>query len=143
MLQQKQRLFCKAPRRNKKYYDRHAKSLPPLTQNNVVRYQTSTSWKPAVITQKHSTPCSYDLVTASGNVIRRNRCHLKPTQEARPMITLPVDDDDTDIPLNTSSSVSSKPAQPALTANPNTNQVTEKQTRSGRLVRAPSRYGDN
>lgn len=68
--------------------------------------------------------------------------HLKRTQEGRPMITLLVDDDDTDISLNTSSSTS-RPPQPALRANPHTNQVTEKQTRSGRLVRPPSRYGDN
>ena len=114
-----------------------------MTQNDAICYQTSTSWKPTVITQKHFIPHSYDLVTASGNVIRRNRHHLISTQEARLIITLPVDDDDTDISLNTSSSTSSRPAQPTLTADPNTCQVIEKRTRSGRLVRSPSWYGDN
>ena len=125
-------------KKQKQYYDRHAKSLPPLTKDDVVRYQTSTSWEPAVITQKHSAPRSYDLVTTNGNVIRRNRRHLKPTQEARPTITLPLDDDDTDIPLT-----SSRPAQPVPAPSANTSQVSEKRTRSGRLVRPPPRYVDN
>ena len=56
---------------------KHSKSLPPLTQDDVARNQTSTSREPAVISQKHSAPCSYKLVTtASGNIIRRNRLHL-------------------------------------------------------------------
>jgi len=67
-------------RKQKHYYDKHSKSL---TQD-VVHYQTSTSREPAVITQKHSAPRSYNLVTASGNIIRRNRRHLQPTQEVSP-----------------------------------------------------------
>lgn len=131
-------------KKQKKYYDRHTKTLPPLIQDDVVCYQTSATWEPAVITQRHSAPRSYNLVTASGNTIRRNRRHLRPTQGARPIVTLPVDDDDTDIPMTTSSSTSSSgPAQPVPTANANTSQVTEKRTRSGRLVRPPPRYSDN
>ena len=31
-------------RKQKRYYDKHSKCLPPLTQDDVIRYQTSTSW---------------------------------------------------------------------------------------------------
>ena len=110
-----------------------------MTQDDVVHYKTSTSWEPAVITQKHSAPRSYDIVTNSGNIIIRNRCHLKPTQETRPNVTLPVDgDDDIDIPVTISSSPSSsRPTQLASTVNANKGQVTEERTRSGRLVKLP------
>ena len=81
-------LLQNCQKKQKQYYDRHAKSLPPLTKNDVVRYQTSTSWEPGAITQKHSAPCSYDLVTASGKVIRRNRCYLKPMQDCHLMMMM-------------------------------------------------------
>ena len=133
-------------KKQKHYYDRHSKSLPPLTQDDVVRYQTPTSWEPAVITQKHSAPRSYNLVTASGNIIRRNRRHLKSTQETRPNVAPPIDDDIDDsvaITFPPSSSRPTQATQPPPTTNTNTSQVTEKRTRSGRLVKPPPRYGDN
>ena len=127
-------------RKQKHYYDKHSKSLPPLTQDDVVRYQTSTSWEPAVITQKHSAPRSYNLITASGNIIRRNRRHLKPTQEASPNAAPQVEDDNIDFSVPPASPPSStRPTQPVNTSS---TQVTEKRTRSGRLVKPPPRYSD-
>ena len=128
-------------RKQKHYYDKHSKSLPPLTQDDVVRYQTSTSWEPAIITQKHSAPHSYNLATASGNIIRRNGRHLNPTQEASPNAASQVDDDNIDFSVPPASPLSSsRPTQPV---NASSTQVTEKRTRSGRLVKPPPRYSDN
>ena len=64
-------------KKQKDQFDKHTKSLPPLKPDDVVRYQTSTSWEPAVIVQRHSAPRSYDLITTRGNIIHRNRRHLK------------------------------------------------------------------
>ena len=108
-----------------------------MTQDDVVCYQTSTSWEPAVITQKHFAPRSYNLVTASGNIIRRNKRHLKPTQEASPNAAPQVDDDNIDLSVPPASPPSSIPTQ-AVNA-----QVTEKRTRSKRLVKPPPCYSDN
>ena len=41
-------------KKQKDQYDEHTKSLPPLKPDDVVRYQTSTSWEPAVIVQRHT-----------------------------------------------------------------------------------------
>jgi len=62
-------------------------------------------------------------------------------KETRPCVTPSVDDDDMDFPVPLASPLSSsRPTQPA---NANTSQVTEKCTRSGRLVKPPPRYDDN
>ena len=94
-----------------------------------------------MITQKHSAPRSYNLITASGNIIRRNRRHLKPTQEASSNAAPQVDDDNIDFSVPPASPPSStRPTQPVNTSS---TQVTEKGTRSGRLVKPPPRYSDN
>ena len=134
------RQLQKSQKKQKYYYDGHTKSLPPLEPDDVVCYQTSTHWEPAVIIQKHSAPRSYDLITTSGRTIRRNRRHLKPTQEIRPAVIPPIDDD-----ISESSSSPLQSSRPDSTlSNTNINQqVTERRTRSGRLVKPPLRYGDN
>ena len=134
------RQLQKSQKKQKYYYDGHTKSLPPLEPDDVVRYQTPTHWEPAVIIQKHSAPRSYDLITTSGRTIRRNRRHLKPTQEIRPAVIPPIDDD-----ISESSGSPLQSSRPDSTlSNTNTNQqVTERRTRSGRLVKPPLRYGDN
>jgi len=51
--------------KQKYYYDQHVKVLPTLNPNDIVRYQTSSTWKPAVFTEKDSTPRSYNLITTN------------------------------------------------------------------------------
>ena len=79
-------------KKQKDQYDKCTKNLLPLEPDDIVRYQTSTSWEPAVIIQRHSAPRSYDLITTRGNIIRRNRRHLKRTGETRPEVIVPVID---------------------------------------------------
>ena len=114
------------------YYDQHVKSLPPLSSNDVVRYQNSTTWEPAVIVQKDSTPHSYHLTTTSNKSIRHNRRHLKQTLEPTPIITPSVDDD---ITVSVSKSSSSPQRDTTI--------VTERRTRSGRIIKPPLRYAKN
>ena len=112
--------------KQKFYYDQHARPLPPLTSNAIVRYQKSSKWEPAIIVQKSSTPRSYNLLTANNKTIRRNRRHLKVSSEPKPTIKSSIDDD-----IVTPSSTVPQDTIPI---------VTEHRTRSGRLVRPPPRY---
>ena len=89
-----------------------------------------------MIVQRHSTSCSYDLITTSGNIIRRNRRHLKRTREIRPEVIVPVIDD-----TPASTNLFSQPPRQRSNANAS-QQPTEKRTCSGRLVKPPVRYGD-
>ena len=70
---------------SKGYYDRHARSKEELTQNQTVRVYNNDSrrWEPAIITDFAETPRSYIVQRgAGGRRLRRNRQHIKPTQES-------------------------------------------------------------
>ena len=68
----------------KKIYDKTARALPNLKPGDVVRYQMGHPWKPAVVVDKLSNPCSYNIRTDTGNILRRKRRHLRITSEAPP-----------------------------------------------------------
>ena len=76
----------------KKHYDKTVKILPTLQPNDTVRYQGKQSWEPAVVLDRHSAPRSYNIKTAEGTVLRRNRRHLKKTNEDPPNVTNAIDD---------------------------------------------------
>ena len=80
--------------RQKYYYDRSAKSLPELKPNDVVRFPGNKSWEPAVVVSKHPSPRSYDIKTAQGTYLRRNRRHLRKTVELSPPPATGFIDDD-------------------------------------------------
>ena len=94
--------------KQKKYFDRGAKSLRPLDKGDSVRIKSDGHWKPAVVTAKHSAPRSYMVMSEDGGEYRRNRKHLLKTAEPVPLI-IPEDPLPSD-PLP--SSVPSKPIPP-------------------------------
>ena len=125
--------------RQKHYYDKTAKSLPELKSNDVVRYPGNKSWEPAVVVGKHASPRSYDIRTAQGTQLRRNRRHLKKTVELPPPApTTFIDDDvettDTDCPPPVTN------PQQVVDQQDGTN---ERRSRSGRIIRRPVRYCDD
>ena len=65
----------------KKFYDRNAKSLPPLKINDSVRVRDGRTWVPAKVIDKHTAPRSYIVLTENGMKLRRNRAHLLATKE--------------------------------------------------------------
>ena len=75
--------LVKLQERQKSYYDRTAKSLSQLLPGESVRYKStpSSTWKPAVVDRRHSTPRSYVIHTDYGTQLRRNRRHLQKTSE--------------------------------------------------------------
>ena len=126
----------------KKYYDRTAKNLPPLNPNDTVRYQGKQTWEPAVILDRHSAPRSYNIKTAEGRVLRRNRRHLRKTSERPPNVTTTIDDPFT---IEDSASAANQ-TLPIVNVQPPQSKpapVHEKRTRSGRVVRPPTRYPDD
>ena len=67
-----------------KYYNKTAKDLPPLEEGDTVRMKPfqlgKKTWKKATVTERLDER-SYTLETPEGGTYRRNRCHLKKTQE--------------------------------------------------------------
>ena len=129
--------------KQKRSYDKATKSLPELKPGDVIRYQKGRLWMPAVVIGKHSTPRSYNIKTGNGNILRRNRRHLRKTIEVPP---LPAPDlDDFVCEDNHSAATVDGPSvdQPPVAPRPQISISTETRTRSGRIVRPPLRFRDN
>ena len=75
-LQQRQDIY-------KSYHDRTAKERAPLSPQQTVRVLNPIrkTWDLAKVTNKSSTPRSYNILTAQVTAYRRNRQHLRDTQE--------------------------------------------------------------
>ena len=113
----------------KNYYDKTTKSLPTLKPNDTV-----------VVLNRHPAPRSYNIRTAEGTTLRRNRRHLKKTNEDPPNVTTTIDDsfttDDTASAVNNRMPHVINVEPPSARAAP----LDGKRTRSGRVVRPPARY---
>lgn len=68
-------------KRQKSYYDRQAKVLPELGKKENVRVQTEKGWTPATVVSKSPEPRSYNVQTPDGARYRRDRKHLRQTDE--------------------------------------------------------------
>jgi hypothetical protein len=79
---------------SKGYYDQHTRQKDELSQNQPVRVynKDSRTWDPATITEFADTPRSYIVQRgAGGRPLRRNRQHVKPTNEQWPNGAPPMD----------------------------------------------------
>ena len=132
----------------KAYHDTCARDLPPLITGQHVRIQDHASkrWNPGVVTSKTSEPRSYNVLTPNGNILRRNRSHIRETGEKHTRVNM----DDTE-PPDLPQPATKMPVVVAVPPNsPNTSgsvptpapQVKEPDgctTRSGRTVRQRQR----
>jgi len=66
--------------KQKKFYDQGSKIQSELKEGERVRVQVESKWKPAVIEEKLQTPRSYILQMENGQRVRRNRQHIRRTQ---------------------------------------------------------------
>ena len=141
---------CTRDKLNKKaYYDQHAKDLPDIQIGQHVRMhdKDTNRWSPAVVTQMCTEPRSYIIKTPSGQVLRRNRKHLRedPSTATRypPEIipsrgeTNPSKDNKKKIP-NTPSQTSNHHVPQESHTRSNTTE--NKTTKSGRIIKPPARY---
>lgn len=114
-------------KKQKFYFDKHARLLPTLKTGDATRIKTKEGWLPAVVTGRVDQPRSYSVKTPTGKVLRRNRRDLKKTPENPPEIVGPSYDETIEVQSETTTPVSvpvQTPVQPRV-------------TRSGRSVVAP------
>ncbi len=74
--------------RQQKYFNRNAKNLPSLAIGKTVRFKKDpdSKWTLATVLDKLSTPRSYLLRAKNGSNYRRNRIHIRKTNEKSPKI---------------------------------------------------------
>ena len=133
--------LVKQQTRQKSHYDKHSKFLAPLKPNDTVRYKHGSIWKPAMVLSEHTAPRSYIIQTSDGTILRRNRRHLKRTNEKVVVRSSYYDDDDGDVITGQHEPT----IDHGLSSEPNSTpvpEVTEKRSRYGRLIKPPARYGD-
>ena len=128
------------------YYDRNAKPLPQIKEDNTVRIRKGKSWEPAIVSEKHTAPRSFIVTTPDGTAYRRNRCHLLPTNEAggtSPAYDDPVAPVAATPAVDISPPVTASNAElPALGSTDGRSdlQTPTQCTSSGRTVRLPARF---
>ena len=146
----------------KYYHDQHARTteLPPLIPGQQVRIQHPElkHWSPAVVVSTAETPRSYVLRNSSGNLIRRNRQHIReapqqnvghflnahrhPTSMSVPHQSQPGQRQHVQQPKQTQPSkrvrFTIKDESNSATRCPNQNENSYR-TRSGRLVKKPNK----
>ena len=138
--------------RTKQYYDSKAGSvLPKLHVGDTVMLKDDIKrvWKHGSVEAEHSTPKSY-IVNIDGKRYRRNRSMLRPTKSCAPLKTKSepiVLDDSTDTFAKPQSAVTANPPCSPSTPSPCKPGLTSpaplvKQTRSGRLIKLPSKFSD-
>lgn len=119
--------------KQKQYFDRSTKALPPLKPAQGVRVQDHSTgkWLPGVIqgSRPDHEPRSYDVEMPSGNILRRNRRQIKETEERPETQHDPmIEEDDTRRQNKTK-------AQGQSTCDKDQNYV----TRHGRQIHKPDR----
>lgn len=126
----------------KMYHDKQAKDLPTLHPGQPVRVQDSSGkWQEAEVVEKCNEPRSYIVATPSGQSLRRNRVHLRPSPKAESTPEL-------DIQPSPGTETVTKPTaiqqdvQPQPTVNAQPGNQAPYRTRAGRIVKPPRRYGD-
>lgn len=120
--------FKQRQHKQKKYFDQHAlkEDLPPLYPGQRVRAQNPThgNWDLATVASQTDGPRSYLLQTANGYMIRRNRQHIR-SAPIRPT------------PPQTPKHVTF--AEPPACTTQSPQRDSQQYTRSGRMVRPPSK----
>ena len=130
--------------KQKMYYDRNAKPLPQIKERETVRIRKGKTWKPAIVTAKHTAPRSFIVTTRDGTAYRRNRRHLLPTDESPPVITGPAYDEPATPPVAVAPPVAASNAEsPGSTSDRSASQTPTKCTSSGRTVRLPVRFRED
>ena len=63
-----------------RYYNRGAKPHHEFQRGNSVRIRRGNTWDEVIVTSKHPTPCSYNIMTRDGREYRRNARMLNRNQ---------------------------------------------------------------
>ena len=128
----------KQQQKQKKYFDKNSKSLPPLKKGDKVRFKKdpTSPWIPATVIDKHDTPRSYVIETNNGSRYRRNRIHLRQTQDPPLDLSPEAQFHITDSP---ETNVGQQPATPNLLP-ANSPAAQPKTSRYGRVINPNPKY---
>ena len=132
-------------KRNKTKYDERSKDLKEIESDTSVRIfkrnKRKGNWRlRGKVISKRSEPRSYNVINEKGNIIRRNRQHLLPTNETFNQSSVnEYDSEDSNESLSINEDSEEVTSEPSVTTNdtPSTGYV----TRSGRVSREPDRLG--
>ncbi|KAI8480674.1 hypothetical protein Bbelb_415670 [Branchiostoma belcheri] len=129
-----------AKKRQRKYYDRQARDLPDLKAGDIVRCQpmtpTAKQWKKATVVAEVGKR-SYEIRTEDGGSYRRNRRHLRKTNEEAPDMTAVEEENNPPCPAPTTPAAET--TVPVKHAAAHGQPMT---TRSGRVVQPPAHLKD-
>lgn len=149
--------------KQKHYHDKYSsKDLKSLKPGQKVAVLHDKKWIPGTVIEKHQTPRSFVVETPSGNKLRRNRRHINTTKAdlhqreeiSEPEILLRYEtqrnqpSENPQISQNQSvqRNESRSSIQTSKNTSPEKNQSVEsagvRSTRSGREIRAPTKYKD-
>ncbi|XP_035799241.2 uncharacterized protein K02A2.6-like [Amphiprion ocellaris] len=136
--------------KQKLYFDRQTRTLPDLQAGDNARIQRGETWQPAVVLHKHQQPRSFVVRTPDGRIYRRNRKHLRTTEESTFPTTNGQDintEMDTQMPNCITESFQSQDNDFTEQVNAQGTQTSiyipdanAYKTRSGRAVKVPARY---
>ena len=136
-----QKQLEKRQQKQRQYYNRGTRSLLPLSPGDAVRYKTGSKWQPAIVISTHTIPRSYIIRATNGNIVRRNRRHLKRTVEVLPELNYSIDDDE-EMAENLQESLVSSRGFEQTQPSQSSEVATERVSRYGRHIRVPERYKD-
>lgn len=131
--------------RIKQYYDRTAKELPPLLDGQTVRIQPvkhKGQWEKATVVKKISAR-SYIVKVANGRTFRRNRKHLRQTNETPPNMSVIEQgaEDEAAIPTAVTNQQTQENDQMAGTNEQPGNALTQAQSQPNETQHPVSRFG--
>ena len=125
--------LCDRQQKQKNYFDRDTKALPPLQADDSV--QRDGEWHRGRVLRPHVASRSYVIETEDGSTLRRNRRHVIKTAEEAPLCAPYIEDQPETFsaapPLTSSTSPSAAHPPPIL-----------KTTTRGRIVKPPVRFAD-
>lgn len=113
--------------RQKSFYDRTTKHLPPLATNNTVRIEDADGWSTRATVLQEVAPRSYTVRTDDGQILRRNRRSLLKTPQG------------TDSELSVTGGESQVIPTPAMDCSTDSDTPTPELRRSTREIRKPDR----
>ncbi|GFR65429.1 Pol polyprotein [Elysia marginata] len=132
----------KRQEQQKLYHDKNAHLLPPLSAGEQVTVQNPTTkkWEPSIVMSQASSPRSYQVTTAAGNEVCRNRRHIRPApQPSEAENSQSLSDDSAANATEGDRPTSTTMLSPQVVELPSEGSESGIHTRSGRTSKAPQR----